>query len=212
MARTTSFDAISESPPESPALPELPTINAEPQLDRRTSLLERTRLSMAAMSQNPRTSKAQRDKDKRKSNARQSLYPVNQFDTPRNRKSIHVIEEAKSSGSVTPKEDLFSDDVDPERVFKSRPRVAQSPVFSLMGEGDGEGRADKDSKHEDEGGKRESGRLEEYDDEEFDEYDEGVTGVDLGDVDQEDEDGFTAAWENSPSRGAGAKGKGRLFG
>ncbi|KAF2475832.1 uncharacterized protein BDR25DRAFT_331561 [Lindgomyces ingoldianus] len=202
MAHANSFPSIDESPPDSNPLPSLSTIaTAEPPapLDRRTSLLERTRLSMAAMSQNPQA--AQRKKDKRKS-LRTSLYPINQFDTPRNRKSIHAIEEARS-GERTPKEELFSDEVDYERVFKSRPKIAQSPVFSPE---DGDRDAETGSEQYDEGegkggGDRDVSSLGIDEDGTEDMYDEGVTGVDLADVDaDEDEDGFTQTWENSPSR------------
>lgn len=184
--RNSTFQSVPESPSlPSPPLPEPPTIEP-PQLDRRASLLERTRLNMAAMSAKPRASLAPKDKKNRKSSARQSIYPTNQFDTPRTRRSIQAIEEAKS-GEHTPKEELFSEEVEYERVFKSRPRIATSPVWGtpqnegMTGAGEVEG-----------------------------ELDEGVTGVDLGDVDQdEDEDGFTQAWENSPLRRAG---RGKTFG
>jgi hypothetical protein len=178
MARTNSFEPIAESPLPlpSPQLPEPPTV--EPDADRRATLLERTRLSMIAMQSKPRQSLGGREKkDKRKS--RQSLFPVNQFDTPRNRKSFEIIEEAKSTDPEhTPKEILFSDEIDYDRVFKSRPRIATSPVFSPAQNGiDGQ-----------------------YDDEDDDDVD-GVTGIDLGDVDQdEDDDGFTKTWADSPSR------------
>lgn len=175
MARTNSFEPVAESPLPlpSPELPEPPTIQADG--DRRATLLERTRLSMMAMESKPRQSLAPRDrKDKRKSRA--SLFPVNQFDTPRNRKSFELIEESKDTDpEKTPKETLFSDEVDYDRVFKSRPRIATSPVFSPP-------QVEND---------------EEYDDEDPD----GVTGIDLGDVDQdEDDDGFTKSWADSPSR------------
>jgi hypothetical protein len=47
---------------------------------------------------------------------------------------------------------------------------------------------------------------------EDDDFDEGVTGVDLADVDADDEDGFTRAWDNSPLRhaGGGVAPKGKL--
>jgi hypothetical protein len=148
---------------------------------------------MAAMSHNSRPT--QPAKDKRKSRSRQSLFPVNQFDTPRSRKSFEIIEETKS-GDSTPKEVLFSDDIDYEHVFKSRPRVAHSPVFAPPPAG--------------------SDTLEEAVDRlniaEDDEFDEGITGVDLADVDADDEDGFTQAWDNSPLRhaGGGMRVKGKL--
>lgn len=188
MAHTTSFTPIVESPPSPPLPTFLPPIEAPQGLDRRATLHERTMLTMAAMASKPsRASLApSHSKHSRKSSARTSLYPINQFDTPRTRKSISMIEETRThSGQLTPKEELFSDDVDYERIFKSRPRIATSPVFSPnVGDGDG-----------------------------GDDFDEGVTGVDLADVDISegedgfDEGGFARAWENSPS-----KGKGRVFG
>ncbi|KAF2113453.1 HAUS augmin-like complex subunit 6 N-terminus-domain-containing protein [Lophiotrema nucula] len=200
MARNSNFPPITESPPsESTPLPELPNQGGA-QLDPRASLLERTRLSMAAMSQNPRQSQQSKN-EKRKSSARQSLFPINQFDTPRNRKSIAVIEEQRS-GDRTPKEELFSDDVDYDKVFKSRPRVAQSPIFSPSVANAAEDDDDEDADDGDFSGLG------------VDDYDEGVTGVDLDDVDaDEDAEGFTQAWENSPLRraGAGLKGKNGLF-
>ncbi|OAL48096.1 hypothetical protein IQ07DRAFT_682197 [Pyrenochaeta sp. DS3sAY3a] len=172
MARTTSFEPVPESPDlPLPQLPEPPT--AEPETDRNASLLERTRLSMVAMQSKPRASLAPRERrDKRKS--RQSLFPINQFDTPRNRKSFELLEETKGSRH-TPKEELFSDEVDYDRVFKSRPRIATSPVFSPQGGA-------------------------EQDDDGDEEYEDGVTGIDLADVDVDDEEGFTGAWADSPSR------------
>ncbi|KAF2684334.1 hypothetical protein K458DRAFT_302494 [Lentithecium fluviatile CBS 122367] len=176
-----TFTTIPESPSlPSPPLPSPPPPPPDPQQqerDRKADLFERTRLSMAAMT----TRRASlvptqaRDREKRKSAARQSIYPVNQFDTPRTRKSFMAIEEARSSGQKTPKEDLFSDEVDYERVFKSRPRIATSPVWGTP-----------DVKGEDE-------------------LDEGVTGVDLADVDNEEDGEVTVAWENSPLRGAGRR-------
>jgi hypothetical protein len=175
MARTNSFEPITESPLPEPS-PQLPELSVEPETDRRATLLERTRLSMMAMEAKPRQSLGPRDKkDKRKS--RNSLFPVNQFDTPRTRKSFETIEEAKSTDPErTPKEALFSDEIDYERVFKSRPRIATSPVFS----------PNNPDEFEDDGG---------------DSDPDGVTGIDLGDVDQdEDDDGFTKSWADSPSR------------
>ncbi|KAF2824363.1 hypothetical protein CC86DRAFT_354346 [Ophiobolus disseminans] len=166
MARTTSFEPIAESPlPEpSPELPSHPTI--EPEADHRATLLERTRLSMLAMESKPRKSLG--PKEKRKS-SRDSLFPVNQFDTPRHRKSIVPVEEEVES-ERTPKEALFSDEIDYERVFKSRPKIATSPVWSPP-------REDEDV--------------------------DGVTGIDLGDVDIEGEDAGWGVEVESPSRGRG---------
>lgn len=133
-----------------------------------------------AMQQKPRVSLA--PKERRKS--RQSLFPVNQFDTPRNRKSFELVEEEKST-EKTPKEVLLSDDIDYDRVFKSRPRIATSPAFSPPQGGGYDGEGDGD----------EMG------------WEEGVTGIDLDDVDQdEDGDGFIGMVEGSPSRRVGRVG------
>lgn len=176
MARTTTFEPVPESPlPDpSPQLPEPSTVEPEP--DRRATLLERTRLSMMAMQSKPRMSMAAREK-KEKRKSRQSLFPVNQFDTPRTRKSFEPIEESISKDPErTPKEVLFSDEIDYDRVFKSRPRIATSPIFSPP-------------------------QMENEEEYGSDEDVDGVTGIDLGDVDQDDdEDGFTKTWADSPSR------------
>ncbi|KAF1913282.1 HAUS augmin-like complex subunit 6 N-terminus-domain-containing protein [Ampelomyces quisqualis] len=175
MARTNSFEHVAESPLPlpSPQLPEILTIEAD--TDRGATLLERTRLSMMSMQAKPRQTLSARQR-KEKQQSRQSLFPVNQFDTPRNRKSFEIIEESKSTDpELTPKEALFNDEIDYDRVFKSRPRIATSPVFSPPP----------------------NDNEEDYDEEDVD----GVTGIDLGDVDQdEDDDGFTKSWADSPSR------------
>lgn len=191
LSRTPSLDPHSNPIPESPDLP-LPTIVApessiDPESDapHPTTLLERTRLTMATR---PRaslgpsnTATSQKDKASRKSKSRNSLFPVNQFDTPRTRRSFELLEQDKTA-EKTPKDMLLSDQVDYDRVFKSRPRVATSPIRSPV---------------EDD--------VKAYDDE--DESEEEVTGIDLADVDRdEDEDeggeGFTMAWKDSPSRRA----------
>ncbi|KAL1598627.1 hypothetical protein SLS60_007767 [Paraconiothyrium brasiliense] len=157
MVRNTSFEPISESP----SLP-LP----EPVQDKHAALMERTRLSMAAMSAKPRVSLASKErKPKRPSQS----FPINQFDTPRARSSdfLTVEEEIEK----TPKESLFSDDVDYASVFKSRPRIATSPVFGTL--------------------------VEKQDDEEFD---EGVTGIDLADVDNDKDEDEGAYDQDSPLR------------
>ncbi len=182
MARTTSFESVPESP-ELPlsTMPPPPPPPIEEEVDRRATLLERTRLSMVAMQNKPRVSMSAREnKEKRKS--RQSLFPVNQFDTPRNRKSFERLEELRATQG-TPKEELLSDETDYDRIFKSRPKIATSPVFTPH---------QLDGFEDDESGE------DEYAD------DVEVTGIDLGDVDQdEDEDGFTKSWADSPSRRAG---------
>jgi hypothetical protein len=97
--------------------------------DRRRTLLERTRQSMsnvAVMSERPKL-KQRKSMTKK---TRQSLYPVNQFETPRKDHESLREEEQTRSGKSTPKEVLFSDEAEYESVFKSRPKVAMSPVYS----------------------------------------------------------------------------------
>lgn len=180
MARTNSFEPVLESPAlPSMASPPLPSGSVNHQAD----LLERTRLSMAATQSLPRRTLSNQPKETRTSSGgRQSLYPVNQFDTPpRNRKSIeealeeedHDDENTESKSlERTPTEQLFSDEVDYDRVFKSRPKIATSPVWSPGGDDDDDP--------------------------------DGVTGIDLGDVDREDDEmgedgGYGASWMDSPS-------------
>jgi hypothetical protein len=177
MARTTSFEPLPESPDLPMPLPPIPSIAEEVEVeDRRATLLERTKLSMMAMESKPRLSREEREKkeknERRSTSARQSLFPVNQFDTPRNRKSFELLEQVKlETLERTPTEVLFSDEVDYDRVFKSRPKIATSPIWGPGGEEEEEGV-------------------------------DGVTGIDLGDVDQDDDDeeGFTKSWQDSPSQ------------
>lgn len=183
LSRTPSFEPVPESPADLPIAP--PTVRApdsDAELNNVTTLLERTRLSMATMSNRPRASIApsQETARKQKRKSRSSLFPVNQFDTPRTRKSFEAIEEAKS-GEKTPRESLLSGDVDYDRVFKSRPRIATSPIFSPQKYDTYDGDTDEGT------------------------YEEEITGIDLGDVDQSDDDndGFTQTWAESPSRRAG---------
>lgn len=183
LSRTPSFEPVPESPADLPIAP--PTVRApdsDAGLNNVTTLLERTRLSMATMSNRPRASIApsQETARKQKRKSRSSLFPVNQFDTPRTRKSFEAIEEAKS-GEKTPRESLLSGDVDYDRVFKSRPRIATSPIFSPQKYDTYDGDTDEGT------------------------YEEEITGIDLGDVDQSDDDndGFTQTWAESPSRRAG---------
>ncbi|KAF2433585.1 hypothetical protein EJ08DRAFT_658104 [Tothia fuscella] len=108
---------LQPSPAPIPEEPPVPGIEIH---NRRASLLERTRQSMAYIPAQPRSKKSSR-----KSN-RQSLFPVNQFETPGKPRA--------SSGELkrdaTPTEKLFSEDAEYTSVFKSRPRIALSPITS----------------------------------------------------------------------------------
>lgn len=184
LSRTPSFEPVPESPDILPVVASTvtPTVGDE-QVDSATTLLERTRISMAAMSDRPRTSTASCKDTTKKSTrtSRKSSFPMNQSNTPRNRKSFEVLEEAKS-GLRTPQEDLLSGDIDYDRVFRSRPRIATSPIFSPEKCTSQNGDTDEAP------------------------YEEEITGIDLGDVDQsddEDNDGFTQTMANSPSKRTG---------
>lgn len=86
------------------------------------TLAERTRQSMCLIP--PRNTQQQlsqpRDQNPSRRQSRMS-FPINQFETPQKR---------APSRTPTPRDDLFEDDVDYASVFKSRPRIAQSPVSS----------------------------------------------------------------------------------
>lgn len=89
--------------------------------DRRASLLDRTRQSMSRLPAQPAVrSKKPTNKKPRPSSM---IYPVNQFETPGRAK----VEPIRNS---TPTEILFSPDADYSTVFKSRPKIALSPVIS----------------------------------------------------------------------------------
>jgi hypothetical protein len=186
MSRTNSFEPTPESPDlplPSMGPPPIPAITGDEDGGQGTTLLERTRLTMEAMQSKPRPSVSDTAKKEKRVSSRSSLFPVNQFDTPRTRKSFENLEQAKlESIERTPTEQLFSDEIDYDRVFKSRPRIATSPVWSPDGA---------------------PGGQEEYDDEDPD----GVTGIDLGDVDQDDdgEDQFKESWMDSPSQKRGVR-------
>jgi hypothetical protein len=184
LSRTPSFDPVLEAPDIMPTAP--PTPLPLPRDDRPEgipTLLERTRLSMAAMSQRTRTSVAStHGTTKRpKREPTSALFPVNQFNPRGDGRAVDIREEIRS-GAQTPQEDLLSGDIDYDRVFKSRPRIATSPIFSPEKFPQSDSGADEDF------------------------YDEEVTGIDLDDVDQtddEDGDGFTQNLANSPSKRPG---------
>ena len=144
---------IPSSPPTMPApspSADLPTASPSktPNLDRRASLLDRTRLSMAgaggtSISASTRPRKAAAGHSHHRRPSRQSHFPVNQFEaSQKTRKgySYSFDEEdgndeevgggADADADTTPKQDLFSDDAEYASVFKSRPRVALSPALS----------------------------------------------------------------------------------
>jgi hypothetical protein len=89
-------------------------------------LAQRTRKSMSLL-----TTITERKTTRRKSGGPRlsQLYPVNPFETPR-KSSLQKETRTPGSGESTPREKLFSDDADMSSVFKSRPKIALSPMIS----------------------------------------------------------------------------------
>jgi hypothetical protein len=67
--------------------------------------------------------------------SRTSVYPINQFDTPKKprRSTIGIREDERD---ITPMESLMSPEAEYDSVFKSRPKIALSPVLSPYREAD----------------------------------------------------------------------------
>lgn len=86
------------------------------------TLAERTRKSMSLIP--PSNENPQGQVRSRKS---RPSFPVNQFETPRKQSSQS---NEAPSGRSTPRDELFDDTADYASVFKSRPRVAHSPIIS----------------------------------------------------------------------------------
>lgn len=112
--------------PEEPDLPPLPTPkpkdNGSP-LKSTSTLLERTRQSLSLL---PPPSARPREKQPRKP---RPSFPVNQFEAPDPNRTLSPPPEPVARAS-TPMEQLFEQDADYASVFKSRPRIATSPMFS----------------------------------------------------------------------------------
>jgi hypothetical protein len=112
-------DEEPEGPDESFVPPAAENIPQQEPLPHTLSLMERTRKSMSLLPA------------PRPSHSRHSLlgeqrvvqkFPVNPFQTPRKPTPV------QRSGAATPQEKLFSQDADYASVFKSRPKIAISPV------------------------------------------------------------------------------------
>ncbi|RMZ92693.1 hypothetical protein DV736_g26, partial [Chaetothyriales sp. CBS 134916] len=94
---------------------------------------KRQRQSIAAFHAKPRTeTKAARG-------LTSHIFPTNPFETP-GRSSVvgsggGSIALPSSSKESTPREQLFSDDADSASIFKSRPRLAQSPILPAAASG-----------------------------------------------------------------------------
>ena len=100
---------------------------------RRTSLAERTRQSISLAPPPPLTKPAAQH-----TRTRSSIYPVNQFDTPRKPRPSPVVSpergghEGTGGGrrDITPREQLFSPEAEYDSVFRPRPKIKMSPVSS----------------------------------------------------------------------------------
>ncbi|KAL2832913.1 HAUS augmin-like complex subunit 6 N-terminus-domain-containing protein [Aspergillus cavernicola] len=109
-----TFESPTEQPTEQP-----PEQLFEQEPRRSYTLLERTRKSMSLL---PPRELPRLNPSSRKS--RVSL-PVNQFESPTKSSATDF-----PSRASTPRDDLFEDQADYASVFKSRPRIALSPVVS----------------------------------------------------------------------------------
>lgn len=117
-------DTSSEMETESPAvhishtnLEEEPEPEPEPR-PKPVTLAERTRKSMSLIQ--PRSTELPKEQPASRRRQSRKSFPVNPFETP----------QKEPSRTPTPRDELFSDEVDYASVFKSRPRIAQSPVNS----------------------------------------------------------------------------------
>lgn len=104
-----------------------PSPEDQPNLDTdqpQATLAERTRKSLSLLPPRstapPRDRDRDRDQEPSRRKSRMSL-PVNQFETPKKR---------MPSRTPTPRDELFEEEADYASVFRSRPRIAQSPVSS----------------------------------------------------------------------------------
>ncbi|KAJ9482544.1 hypothetical protein VN97_g10877, partial [Penicillium thymicola] len=116
----------SSSPPIVRLPPDLPSSDDEPApepIKRTHTLAERTRRSMSLLPpvahEAPRTRRRPR-----------SSFPVNQFVTPRKTSAHSTRSRGEISRASTPQDQLFEEDAEYASVFKSRPRVALSPISS----------------------------------------------------------------------------------
>ncbi|KAH8424671.1 uncharacterized protein LDX57_002415 [Aspergillus melleus] len=106
-----------------------PPLNTDPDPEPRinfTGLVERTRKSMSLLPPSSNKPPPRRPRDSLRPRHARMSFPVNQFETPQ-KPSARVPDISRAS---TPQDDLFKEEADYASVFKSRPRVATSPVTS----------------------------------------------------------------------------------
>ncbi|KAI9934861.1 hypothetical protein ASPWEDRAFT_117382 [Aspergillus wentii DTO 134E9] len=87
------------------------------------TLVERTRKSMSLVPPMPTT----RSRESLAPRSSRASFPVNQFETPQKQGSHRYDSISRAS---TPQDELFKEEADYSSVFKSRPRVAHSPIAS----------------------------------------------------------------------------------
>ncbi|OQD61990.1 hypothetical protein PENPOL_c014G07131 [Penicillium polonicum] len=114
------------SPPIVRLPPDLPSSGDEPApepIKRTHTLAERTRRSMSLLP--PVAHEAPRPRRRPRPS-----FPVNQFVTPRKTSAHSTRSRDEISRASTPQDQLFEEDAEYASVFKSRPRVALSPISS----------------------------------------------------------------------------------
>lgn len=118
-------DTSSEMETESPAV-HISETNFEEEREREPeprprsiTLAERTRKSMSLIQ--PRNTEPPQEQPAPRRHQSRKSFPVNPFETP---------QKQEPSRTPTPRDELFSDEIDYASVFKSRPRIAQSPINS----------------------------------------------------------------------------------
>ncbi|KAJ6100112.1 hypothetical protein N7467_001647 [Penicillium canescens] len=110
----------------SPDIPSSPEHKPDPEpIKRSHTLVERTRKSMSLLP--PGHEPQVRPRQRR---GPRPSYPVNQFVTPRKPSAHSTRSIDERSRASTPQDQLFEEDAEYASVFKSRPRVALSPISS----------------------------------------------------------------------------------
>lgn len=112
-------------------------------LDRSVSLADRTRQTILSATQGSQPGILRRQSKRDRSH---ESYPINQFETPIKSKALYMeADTGEQSGiGTTPREILFSEDAEYASVFKSRPKIALSPVVSPSSEHTGEDTTEDD--------------------------------------------------------------------
>ncbi|PYH90229.1 hypothetical protein BO71DRAFT_82660 [Aspergillus ellipticus CBS 707.79] len=117
---TTQAPPQQDPEPDQDRDPSPDTFTFPPEPPSRFTLVERTRKSMSLLPPPSHT----RPRESLRSHRPRPSYPVNQFETPQ--------KPFTPPRAATPRDQLFEEEADYASVFKSRPRVAHSPVNSPM--------------------------------------------------------------------------------